>query len=61
MEGGLVNVYHVCQWLVHEDSNDSLGELLLLVHELNLPFGLRAVDDLRFSICSPMFKVNLSN
>jgi hypothetical protein len=40
MEGGLIYVDHVRERLVHEDPNNSLGELLLLVHKLNFPFRL---------------------
>ena len=40
VEGGLVNVYHICCWLVHSYLDDSLGEFLLLEHQLDFPFGL---------------------
>ncbi len=59
MEGGLVDVDDVNQWFVHEYPYDSLGELLLLVHQLHLPLGLRAVDDLWLSIGGSMLKVYL--
>ena len=40
MEGGLIYVDNVRERSVHEDSNDSLRELLLTVHQLDFPFGL---------------------
>ncbi len=40
VEGGLIDVDDVRCRLVHEDPDDLLGELLLLVHQLHLSFGL---------------------
>ena len=60
MEGGLVYVDDIGQRLVHQYPYDSLGKLLLLVHELHLSLGLRAVDNLRLSISCSMFEVDLA-
>jgi hypothetical protein len=46
---------------VHEDPDDSLRELLLLVQEFHFPFGLGAVNDLRLPIGGPVFEVDLSD
>ena len=54
MEGGLVYVDDIGQRLMHQYPYDSLGKLLLLVHELHLSLGLRAVNDLWLSIGGPM-------
>jgi len=55
VKGGLIYVDDICQWLVHEDSDDPLRELLLLVHQLHFPLGLRAIYDLGLSIGCSMF------
>ena len=61
MESSLVDINHVCQWFVHEDPDDSLGELLLLVQEFHFPFGLRAIYDLRLSVGGSMLYVDLTD
>ena len=61
VEGGLVDVDDIGQRLVHEDPDDSLGELLLLVHQFYFPFGLRAIDNLGFPIGGPMLEIDLTD
>ena len=61
MEGGFVDVYDISGRFLHDYSSDPLGELLLLVHEFHLPFGLRSVNDLRFPIGGSMLYVDLPN
>ena len=61
VEGGLIYVDYVGQRFMHQDSNDPLGELLLLVHQLNFSIGFRAIYDLGLSVGGPMLDIYLTD
>ena len=61
MEGRLVNVDDISQWLSHDSPCDPLGELLLCMHQLSFSIYLRPVDDLWFPVSGSVFDLNLSD
>ena len=61
MEGRLVNVDDISQWLSHDSPCDPLGELLLCMHQLSFSIHLRAVDDLRFPVGSTVLNIDLAD
>ena len=61
MERGFIDVHHICEGLLHEDSRNRGAEFLLLVPQLLDSFILRFVDHLGLPIACPMLQIDLSD
>jgi hypothetical protein len=61
VERGLIDVDDIGGWLGHQNLCNALGELLLGMQQLDFPFCLGAIDNLRLPIRCSMLNVYLSN
>ena len=61
MERGLIDVHHICEGLLHEDSSNRGAEFLLFVPQLFHSLILRLVDHLGLPVARPVLQVDLAD